>query len=161
MWTGTSRACSSKMPGIWNAEANILAERNNSGKNFTDLCRLQSTVEVKHLNGKLSIHFIFKLTADGKVHEGDRIYCVYCHKQFAFRVSNTSLTYHIQHKHPLKYHVVDSDVQKSSQVQSITNFLSCHSNKPVSDKVSADLKVAIAQWIASSGRRRQLRKMMD
>ena len=30
--------------------------------------------------------------------------------------------------------------------------MSCQSNKPVSDKVSADLKVAIVQWIASSGR---------
>ena len=30
--------------------------------------------------------------------------------------------------------------------------MSCQSNKPVSDKVTADLKVAIAQWIASSGR---------
>ena len=56
-------------------------------------------------------------------------------------------------KHPLKYqHVVDSDRQKNTQVKSITNFLSCLSNNPVSDKVSADLKVAIAQWIASSGR---------
>ena len=30
----------------------------------------------------------------------------------------------------------------------ITNFLSCQSNKPVS--VSEDLKVAVAQWIASA-----------
>lgn len=113
----------------------------------------ESNVAVKHLSGKLSKHFIFKLTADGKVDDGDKVYCLHCNKQFAFRGSNTSLTYHLQHKHPLKYqHVVDSDRQKSSQVQSITNFLSCQSNKPVSDKISADLKVAIAQWIASSGR---------
>lgn len=38
------------------------------------------------------------------------------------------------------------------QVKSITNFLTCQSNKPVSEKVSADLKMAIAQWIARSGR---------
>ena len=101
----------------------------------------ESTAEVKHLRGKFSKHFIFKLTADGKVDEGDKIYCVHCQKQFAFRGSNTSLTYHLQHKHPLKYqHVVDSVRQESSQVQSITNFLSCQSNKPVSDKVSADLQ---------------------
>ena len=113
----------------------------------------ESNVAVKHLSGKLSKHFVFKLTADGKVDGGDKVYCVHCNKQFAFRGSNTSLTYYLQHKHPLKYqHVVDSDRQKSTQVKSITNFLSCQSNKPVSDKVSADLKVAIAQWIASSGR---------
>ena len=113
----------------------------------------ESNVAVKHLSGKLNKHFVFKLTADGTVDGGDKVYCVHCNKQFAFRGSNTSQMYHLQHKHPLKYqHVVDSDRQKSTQIKSITNLLSCQSNKPVSDKVSADLKVAIAQWIASSGR---------
>ena len=66
-----------------------------------------------------------------------------------FRGSKTLLTYHLQHKHSLEYQfVVDSDRQKSSRVQSITIFLSCQSNNPASDKV----KIAIAQWIASSGR---------
>jgi len=55
---------------------------------------------VKHLSGKLSKHFVFKLTADGKVDGGDKVYCVHCNKQFAFRGSNTSLTYRLQHKHP-------------------------------------------------------------
>ncbi|XP_077309863.1 E3 SUMO-protein ligase ZBED1-like [Lithobates pipiens] len=114
----------------------------------------ESNVAVKHISGKLSKHFIFRLTADGKVDDGNKVYCIHCNKQFAFRGSNTSLTYHLQHKHPLKYqHVVNSDRQKSSSVQSsISNFLSSQSNKPISDKVSADLKIAIAQWIASSGR---------
>ena len=40
----------------------------------------------------------------------------------------------------------------SSESRSITNFLSCQTNKPVNDKLSADLKVALAHWIASSGR---------
>ncbi|XP_040178075.1 E3 SUMO-protein ligase ZBED1-like [Rana temporaria] len=112
----------------------------------------ESNVAVKHLGGKLSKHFIFKLNADGKVEDGNKVYCIHCNKQLAFRGSNTSLTYHLQHKHPLKYqHVVNSDRQKSSPVQPISNFMS-QSNKPVSAKVSADLKIAIAQWIASSGR---------
>ncbi|BFZ13786.1 hypothetical protein BsWGS_16825 [Bradybaena similaris] len=112
-----------------------------------------SNVSVKPLRGKLSKHFVFKLTADGKVDGGDKIYCIHCNKQFAYRGSNTSLTYHLQHKHPAHYHdVVASDRQKSSKVKPITDFLSCQSNKPISDKVSTDLKIAIAQWIASSGR---------
>ncbi|XP_040181188.1 E3 SUMO-protein ligase ZBED1-like [Rana temporaria] len=112
----------------------------------------ESNVAVKHLGGKLSKHFIFKLNADGKVEDGNKVYCIHRNKQLAFRGSNTSLTYHLQHKHPLKYqHVVNSDRQKSSPVQPISNFMS-QSNKPVSAKVSADLKIAIAQWIASSGR---------
>jgi hypothetical protein len=74
-------------------------------------------------------------------------------KQFAFRGSNTSLTYHLQHKHPLKYQqVVDSERKMAPKVNSITNFLTRQSNKSVSDKISAVLKVAIAQWIARSGR---------
>ncbi|XP_065650273.1 E3 SUMO-protein ligase ZBED1-like [Hydra vulgaris] len=113
----------------------------------------ESNVSVKHLNGKLSKHFVFKLNADGKVDEGDKIYCVHCNKQFAFRGSNTSLTYHLQHKHPLKYQqLVDSERKMTPQIKSITNLFTCQSNKPVSEKVSADLKVAIAHWIASSGR---------
>ncbi|XP_065658159.1 E3 SUMO-protein ligase ZBED1-like [Hydra vulgaris] len=113
----------------------------------------ESNVSVKHLTGKLSKHFVFKLNADGKVDEGDKIYCVHCNKQFAFRGSNTSLTYHLQHKHPLKYQqVVDSERKMTPQIKSITNLFTCQSIKPVSEKVSADLKVAIAHWIASSGR---------
>jgi hypothetical protein len=33
---------------------------------------------VKHLSGKLSEHFVFKPTADGKVDDGDKVYCVHC-----------------------------------------------------------------------------------
>lgn len=56
---------------------------------------------------------------------------------------------HLQHKHPLKYqHVANGNRQKSSQVRRITNLLSCQSDKPVSDKVSVDLKAAVAMWIA-------------
>ena len=100
----------------------------------------------------MSKNFVFKLTADCKVEDDEKVYCVQCHKQFSFNGSNTSLTYHLQHKHPIKYqHIVNSD-RKSLQVQSINNYLLCQSNKPVSDKILTDLKVAIAQWIASSGR---------
>ena len=79
----------------------------------------ESNVSVKHLTGKLRKHFVFKLNADGKVDEGDKIYCVHCNKQFAFRGSNTSLTYHLQHKHPLKYQqVVDSERKMTPQIKS-------------------------------------------
>lgn len=60
-------------------------------------------ITFKHLSGKLSKHFIFKLTVNYKVEGGDKIYCFNCNKQFAFRGLNTSLTYHFQYKHPLKY----------------------------------------------------------
>ena len=33
----------------------------------------QSNVAVKHLSGKLSKHLIFKLTADGKVEDGELV----------------------------------------------------------------------------------------
>ena len=76
----------------------------------------------------------------------------HCSKQFAFRGSNMSLTYHLWHKHPLKYQdVADSDRQKSSE-RLMTNFLSRQTNEPVSGKLSADLKVSLAHRIASSGR---------
>ena len=103
----------------------------------------QSYVSVKPLSGMLSRHFVFIITADSKVED-----CVHCNKQFAFCGSNTSLTYYFQHKHPLQYHdVVASDRQRSSQIKSITSFLSCQSNKPISDKVSTDLKVGIIQLL--------------
>ena len=70
----------------------------------------ENNVAVKHFSGKLSKHFVYKLNALGKVGDGDKVYCVHCNKQFAFRGSNTSLTYHLRHKHPLKYQdVADSD----------------------------------------------------
>lgn len=47
-----------------------------------------------------------------------------------------------------------TDCQKSSEALSIIikNFLLCQKNKPLCDKPSADLKVALAHWITSSGR---------
>ena len=68
-----------------------------------------------------------------------------------------SLTYQLQHKHPFDYQQVvhnnrHKGITTSFQGKSLTNFFSCQSNKPVSDKVSVDLKIVIAQWIARSGR---------
>lgn len=60
--------------------------------------------------------------------------------------------YHLLLAHPLKYlDVADIDRQKISETRSVTNFLSCQRNKPANDNVSADLKVTLAYWIASSG----------
>ena len=66
-----------------------------------------SAVKFKHITRKFSKNFVFKLTADNKVEDGEKIYCVHCHKQFSFKGSNTSLTYHLQKKHPINYqHIV-------------------------------------------------------
>ena len=50
--------------------------------------------------------------------------------------------------------VAAADRKKNDDTKrcSIMNFVSTQSNKPVSDRVCEDLKGAIAQWIASSGR---------
>ena len=96
-----------------------------------------SAVKFKHITRKLSKYVVFKLTADGKVEDGEKVICVHCHKRFSFKGSNTLLTYHLQHKYALrKRYVVNSD-RKSLQVQSINNYLLCQSNKPVSDKIMA------------------------
>ena len=110
--------------------------------------------KMRHISGKLREHFAF-LTSDAATPDGIKISCLHCKKQFAYRGSNTSLTYHLQHKHPLQYHrVVANERKKNDDAKhgSMLNFVSTQSNKPVSDRVCEDLKGAIAQWIASSGR---------
>lgn len=109
--------------------------------------------EVKHLPGKFKNHYVFKLTPEGQIMDSNKIYCVHCSKQFSFRGSTTSLGYHLQKKHPLKYITTsDNKCQKESLTNPITDYLEYQSKNPVSTKVSEQLKYSIAQWIASSGR---------
>jgi len=116
--------------------------------------KVDVTVEMRRINGKLSEHFAF-LNTNGAAPDGTKISCLHCKKQFAYRGSNTSLTYHLQHKHPMQYQRIAAEERKKNddaKRASIVNFVSTQSNKPVSDRVCEDLKGAIAQWIASSGR---------
>ena len=39
-----------------------------------------NNIYVKHLNGKLHNHFIFKMSANGKLDNGDKVYCIHCNK---------------------------------------------------------------------------------
>ena len=109
---------------------------------------------MRRISGKLNKHFAF-LNSEGGAPGSVKVSCLHCKKQFAYHGSNTSLTYHLQHKHPLQYQrVVANERKKTDDGKrcSMLNFVSLQSNKPVSDRVCEDLKGAIAQWIASSGR---------
>ena len=55
------------------------------------------SVKYKAISGQLSEHFGFKLSADGTVLNAENVWCLHCHKSFAFHGSNTSLRYHLQH----------------------------------------------------------------
>jgi len=48
---------------------------------------------------RLSEYFGFKLSENGSVLSVENIYCMTCHKAFAYHGSNTSLIYHLQHAH--------------------------------------------------------------
>jgi len=49
-----------------------------------------------HVSGELSEHFAY-LNDDGATQDGTTITCLHCKKQSAYRGSNTSLTYYLQH----------------------------------------------------------------
>jgi len=61
-----------------------------------------SDKKIIRIGGKLSEHFAF-LNADAPSDGASKISCLHCKKQFAYRGSNTSLTYYLQHKHPMQY----------------------------------------------------------
>ena len=46
-----------------------------------------------------SDYFGFKLSENGSVLSVENVYCMTCHKAFAYHRSNTSLTYHLQRAH--------------------------------------------------------------
>jgi len=53
----------------------------------------------KTISCRLSDYFVFKLSENGSVLSVENIYCMTCHKSFAYHGSNTSLIYHLQRAH--------------------------------------------------------------
>jgi len=49
--------------------------------------------DYKPVTGKLREYFGFKLDDDSKVKDGEKVYCFHCDKGFAFRDSNTLLSF--------------------------------------------------------------------
>jgi hypothetical protein len=52
-------------------------------------------VPFKPLSGKLHQYFEFNLTSDGKIEDGEKVYCVHCNKAFVYHGLNASLSYHL------------------------------------------------------------------
>ena len=46
----------------------------------------------KPINGRLAEHFGFRVNSDGNVDNVEAVYCVYCHKSFAYHGSNTAFS---------------------------------------------------------------------
>lgn len=110
----------------------------------------------KAISGRLSDHFGFKLASDGTIINAESVCCVHCHKSFAFHGSNTSLSYHLQHVHPVQYQkVLDSkpsaSSSSSSQQGKMLQFIRGN-ERPVSSQLQNDLNSSLATWIATSGR---------
>ena len=58
-----------------------------------------SRAEHKAISCRLSDYFGFKLSENGSVLSVENVYCMTCHKAFAYHRSNTSLIYHLQRAH--------------------------------------------------------------
>jgi len=58
-----------------------------------------SRAEHKAISGRLSDYFGFKPSENGSVLSVKNVYCMTCHKAFAYQGSNTSLIYHLQRAH--------------------------------------------------------------
>ena len=58
-----------------------------------------SRAEHKAISGRLSDYFGFKLSENGSVLSIENVYCMTCHKAFAYHGSNTSLICHLQRAH--------------------------------------------------------------
>jgi len=54
-----------------------------------------SRAEHKAIPGRLSDYFGFKLSENGSVLSVENVYCMTCHKAFAYHGSNTLLIYHL------------------------------------------------------------------
>ena len=53
-----------------------------------------SRAKNKAIPGRLSDYFGFKLSENASVLSVENVYCMTCHKAFAYHRSNTSLIYH-------------------------------------------------------------------
>ena len=58
-----------------------------------------SRAKYKAISCHLSIYFGFMLSEKGNVLSVENVYCMTCHKAFAYHGSNTSLIYHLQRAH--------------------------------------------------------------
>ena len=58
-----------------------------------------SIAKHKAIPCRLSDYFGFKLSENGSVLPVANVYCMTCHKAFAYHGSNTSLIYHLQSAH--------------------------------------------------------------
>ena len=58
-----------------------------------------SRAEHKAISCRQSDYFGFKLSENGSALSVENVYCMTCHKAFAYRGSNTSLIYHLQRAH--------------------------------------------------------------
>ena len=58
-----------------------------------------SRAKHKDISCRLSDYFGFKLSENGSVLSVENVYCMTCHKAFAYHRSNTSLIYHLQRAH--------------------------------------------------------------
>ena len=58
-----------------------------------------SRAKHKAISCRLNDYFGFKLSENGSVLSVENVYCMTCHKAFAYHGSNTSLIYHLQHAH--------------------------------------------------------------
>ena len=58
-----------------------------------------SKAKYKAISCRLSDYFGFKLSENSSVLSVENIYCMTCHKAFAYHGSNTSLIYHLQGAH--------------------------------------------------------------
>jgi len=57
-------------------------------------------------NSKLKIRRVFvglKLCDDDTVDSAENVFCMICHKSFAYHGSNTSLVYRLQYAHPIHH----------------------------------------------------------
>jgi len=57
---------------------------------------VELNIEHKAISGRLSDYLGFKLSENGSVLSVENVYCMTCHKAFAYHGSNTSLIYHLQ-----------------------------------------------------------------
>jgi len=62
-----------------------------------------SRAKHKAISGCLSDYFGFKLSENSSVLSVENVYCMTCHKAFAYHGSNTSLIYHLQRAHDSRY----------------------------------------------------------
>ncbi len=103
----------------------------------------------KSASGLLNSLFNFKKLPDGSV-DKSKVQCSICLKEFNYHRSTTSLSYHLQAKHP----GVAPDTSQPSEPQlRQSTILECGSRcRPLDESTSKKLTTAIARWVATDCR---------